>query len=118
MAFLKDKIEIGIEEAQLNAQSTFSSYPKAAKWYIIIVLVLIVPTFFAVKLISQKILVDAYQKNLPQAKPSFTSAQPIKYSDVTVINQGQDSYTGIVQITNQNLDLSVEASAYKFNFYN
>ncbi len=119
MSFLKDKIEIKIEETELETQRAFNSFPRGYKIVTLVILIAVVPAYFIAKYSAQAIYFNTYKKQAGiTAKTSFTNPQPLKISDVYLTQQGTGAYSAVVLVTNPNLDLSFKNAPYKFNFYN
>ncbi|MBI5530158.1 MAG: hypothetical protein HY918_01515 [Candidatus Doudnabacteria bacterium] len=118
MSILKDKIEIGIEEAELGVEQSLSQMPPLLKWYFIIGIIAIIPAYFIAKNISFKIWQKNYAVYAVTAKPSFTNPKDLSVSDISVTSQGPNTFAALVKITNPNLDLSAQNINYRFNFYN
>jgi hypothetical protein len=118
MSLLKDKIEIQIEETELNVQKTLQSLPKVVRWFTIIITLAIIPAYFISQNIAYKILLNRYNQNQALAKPSFTNPSQPKNSNVYLTTLGQNQYAAAVMLTNLNLDLSVKQLDYQFIFSN
>lgn len=118
MPLLKEKIELGIEETEFQTQKFFGSMNPFFRWMLILGILAIIPSYFIAKSVSQKIWTARYQQGAVVAKPSFTDAKPPKISNVTLTSLGDNLYSAVVQITNENLDLSANNIPFNFNFYN
>jgi|GEM_PF-770616 len=118
MPLLKEKIEIGIEEAEFKTQKIFGSMHPVFRWLLILMILSIIPAYFVAKSVSQKIWAARYQQNALKAKPSFTDPKSAKISEVSLTTLGEGLYSAVVQITNENLDLSADNIPFEFNFYN
>lgn len=118
MALLKEKIQIGIEEAELKTQKVLWSISPVFRWLLIIMALSIVPAYFVAKAISQKIWATRYQQTELKASPSFTDPKNVKISEVSLTTLGENLYSAVVQIANENLDLSAQNVPFEFNFFN
>src|SRR5271154_3318684 len=118
MSLFKDKIELGIQEAELGTQKALGRFPPLLRWLLILLVVAIIPAYFVAKNASLKIWQSRFAQGAIQAKPSFTNPPPPKPSQVRVTSLGQSQYDAIIQITNQNLDLSLDNVPYTFIFSN
>lgn len=118
MSLLKDKIELNIQEAGLFTQKSLGQFPRVFVWLIVIALLAIIPAYYTARGLSLKIWSGRYGQGLISAKPSFTNPAAPKISTVTVTTLGPGSYSAIVQISNQNLDLSADSVPYSFVFLN
>ena len=118
MAFLKQKIEIGVEEAELKAVKTFSSFSKPAKWIFVILTIAILPGYFISRTISEKYWEKKYQAQHFAAKPSFETAGAPEISELTFKLLPDGKYSAWAKISNPNFDLSLANAGYQFKFYN
>ncbi|MFA5990748.1 MAG: hypothetical protein WC794_00685 [Candidatus Doudnabacteria bacterium] len=118
MSLLKEKIEIGIEETEFQTQKFLGSINPFFRWLLIISTLAIIPAYFVAKSVSQKIWTARYQQGALVAKPSFTDPKAPKISTVTLTSLGDNLYSAVVQITNENLDLSANNAPFSLNFYN
>ena len=118
MAFLKQKIEIGVEEAELKAAKTFSSFPAVVKWAIVLLSIACIPAYFIAKTASEKIWLARYQAGSVKAKPSFSNPLAPQISGLQLGRPSAGTYSAWAKISNPNLDLSLDNAGFKFNFYN
>ena len=117
MSLLQDKIEVSVAEAELNAQQALSTFPRPIRWLLILGILAIIPVYFISKSWAQSYWLARYDADRIAAKASFAQAKPPTVSAVTLIPVSSDSYTAIVSIKNENVDLSLAATQFKFNFY-
>jgi len=118
MPLLKEKIEMEVQEAELFAQKNLGSFPPMLRWLLVFMVVAIIPAYYISRSVSQKIWLSRYEQGATVGKPSFTNPQAPKISAVTLTTGGSGSFAAIVQISNQNLDLSIDNVPYSFTFYN
>ena len=118
MSLLTDKIELEIQEAELETQKALAGFPLLWRWLIILLVIGIVPAYFIAKGVSHGIWLNRYQQGAIKAKPSFTNPRPPKFSPFSITTLGPLQYAAIIQITNQNLDLSLEKVPYTVIFTN
>lgn len=118
MSLLTDRVEVGIQEAELEAQKALAQFPPILRLVVILVILAIIPSYYIAKNISQKIWLKKYQANLLVAKPSFTNALAPTTTPVSVTSLGPNQYAAITKVTNQNLDLAVDQAPYQFAFFN
>ena len=118
MSLLQDKIELEVEEVELAAQKSLNNFPPLQKWLLIILLVAIIPGYYAAKAISYKIAYTKYQQTLLTAKPSFANPKAPIVSNVTVTTLKAGSYAAVATIANPNFDLSLDNVPYQVIFYN
>ncbi len=118
MSLVKDKIELGVIEAELETQKALNRLPPLLKWLVIAVIVGSVPLYFATKSISKNIWLKKYQADLLTAKPSFTDPKAPDIGKISLTTLGANTYAAVVKITNPNLDLAADQVLYHFDFYN
>jgi len=118
MPLLKEKLELDIQEAEAYAQKTISQFPRPLVWLIVLALLAVIPAYYISRSVSQKIWLARYQQGAIVAKPSFANPKAPKISDVTLTTSGSGNFAAVVQVSNQNLDLSVNNVPYAFTFYN
>ncbi len=118
MSFLKDKIELSIQEAEFAAQQNLNSVSPFFKWLLILGILAVLPSYFIAKNISYNIWKNTYSQDLISPKPSFTNPKEPKVTPVSVTTMGQGIYAAVVKISNTNLDLSANNIPYTFNFIN
>jgi len=118
MSLLKEKIELEIQEAELGIQQQLYRLPALVRWAVIICVLGLIPAYYVAKSASFNYWQAKYEPELISAKPSFTSPLPPKLSDVRIFVTGEQDYSAIVEITNQNVDLTLPETAYDFRFFN
>ena len=118
MSLLKDKIELEIEEAELNTQKAVMGFPRAFRWFLAAFIIAVIPVYFVSKSISQTIWLKRYQQGALTAKPSFTNPKAPVVGNITVTTFKQGSYAAVLQITNPNFNLSLDKVPYRVNFFN
>jgi hypothetical protein len=118
MSLLKEKIELNVQEAELFAQKNLGSFPPVLRWLLVFMVLAIIPAYYISRSVSQKIWLARYEQGAIAGKPSFTNPQAPKISNVTLTVSGSNSLAAVVQISNQNLDLSIDNVPYTFTFYN
>lgn len=118
MSLFKDRVELEIQEAELATQKALAGFPPVIKWLLIFCVLAIIPAYLISKTVAQKVWLGRYQQNALAAKPSFTNPKTPTVSPVSVTSLGSGVYAAVVQVSNQNLDLSADNVPYQFSFYN
>ncbi len=118
MSLLKEKIEIDIQEAELYTQQAFRQFPSIVVWLLALIVVSLIPAHYIAKSTSHKIWAARYKQGEVLPKPSFTNPQPPQISSVTVTTLGPGNYSAIVELSNKNLDLSMDRVPFSFVFLN
>ena len=118
MSLLKDKIELEIGEAELLAQKQVTGLPPVYKWIVIVCAIAFIPGYFIAKAVTTNLALKKYQQSEVTAHASFSSAKELITPPATVTSQKPGSYAAILQISNLNLELSLDKVPYQVNFYN
>lgn len=118
MDYLKEKIELSIAEGQLEAQRVFINFSPLQKVIVIFGLIAAIPGFIAIKAVVYHSSYASFKKAEVMAKPSFQNAQAPTIGPVTLIRNGDGSFGAAVQITNNNLSLSLEKFSATFIGFN
>jgi hypothetical protein len=118
MSIFKEKLELEIEEAELQAQKKFSGFPAPVRWMIIICAIALLPAYFISKSVSAKYWTNQYSRYVLAAKPSFSQALPPKISKILLISQAAENFSALTSVSNENLDLSLDETPYQINFFN
>ena len=117
MSLFKEKVEIGVQEAELNTLKTLAKFPPALRWFLIVGVLAIIPAYFISKQIAYKVWQAKDRAYTLVAQPSFTSVQPLKTQNIWLLKTGDNQYLAVAQVANENLDLSAAVAAYEFKFY-
>lgn len=117
MSLLKEKLEIGIQEAELNTLKTLAKFPPALRWFLIVGALAIIPSYFISKQIAYKLWQARNRAFTLVAQPSFSAALPLRTKNVWLLKTGDTQYLAVAQVVNENLDLSAAVAPYEFKFY-
>lgn len=117
MSLLKEKVEIGIQEAELNTLKTLAKFSPTLRWFLIVGVLAIIPSYFISKQIAYKLWQTRNKAFTFAAQPSFTTALPLKTQNVWLLKTGDTQYLAVAQVANENLDLSAAIAPYEFKFY-
>ncbi len=118
MDYLKEKIELKIAEAELDAQEIFINFTPFQKKFIVFGVLIIIPLYFVTKSIVYKASYSSYQKTVISSTPSFTDPKLPAITEVTITQAGEGSYAVAAKIVNENLDLALAKSPVQFVLYN
>jgi hypothetical protein len=117
MPYLKEKIELAVAEAELKAAGGLKEVPGAVKVFAVFLLLLLVPSYFLIKYLSQKYYTNRYQAFTISAKPSFTESEPLSLGTVFLVDNGNNVYSAAGVVENPNLNLAARSFAYRFKFF-
>ena len=117
MAFLKERIELAAEEAELMAESAFTRFPKYLKWSIALLILGLLPAFLITRYASQKYWENQYDRYLVIAKPAFENPKNLSVGNPLLIDSGRGVYSAMVEISNENFELALQNQPYEFKFY-
>ncbi len=112
MPFLKEKIELSVEEAELKAQQALVVFTPVQRFIIVFCIVAVIPAYFVVRTVSYKIFYSANKDKKITATPSFSNPAIPEISKTIVTQTGQDTYSVAAQIENKNVDLSLDNVQY------
>ncbi len=118
MAFLKEKLELKVAEAELEAQKALISFSPTQKRIFIFCLIAIIPAYIAAKEIALHVNLGKYRQSQLQALSPTKDPQTVQISDATITQAGNNNYSVIVKITNPNLTLSLDKVNYDFVLFN
>ena len=117
MSLLKEKIELELQEAELQIQKRISYFPPILKWILIFCVIGLIPSYYIAKQISYSIAKKQFEKQLTVAKPSFQNPILPKVEQVQIFNWNQNTYSVMATVSNQNIELSAPNVHYQFKFY-
>lgn len=115
---LSEEFKLKLQENYLAVVQYFGRMPRWQSTVLLVCLLGAAPAYFGLRLGAQVYWNSRYKNYLLAAKPSFTSPRPVKAPAVTVLSTGNSTYAAYAQISNENLDLSVQNLGYKFDFFN
>ncbi|MDR3642895.1 MAG: hypothetical protein P4L74_04690 [Candidatus Doudnabacteria bacterium] len=118
MSLFTDKVEIGIQEAELDTQKIVSGIPPIFIWIGALIILTYIPGYFIAKSSSYKIWLARYEQGAVAAKQSFLTPQNITISPASIDTLGAGQFSAVVKIANPNLDLSLDNIAYTLDFFN
>ena len=116
MEYLKERLELELAEAELEAKNILDGMPGFVKFLLIFSILAVIPSFFIAKSISLGYYNKQYQSGLASAHTSFTNPKPLKFGSAVFV-PGQPFGTAVVTVTNENLDLSLNQAPLKIHFY-
>ncbi len=117
MSLLKEKALLELEEAEFYAGQTLNRFPPLMKYALYIILLGTIPAYLITKQVSRAYWDKHYKNAMVSAVPSFLEAQSPKLSPTTLISH-QGSYTAVLEISNENIDLSLPETSFKIDFTN
>ena len=118
MSLLKEKIELEVQEAELQAQKALQNFTPLQRKLLIFCLLAIIPAYYGAKTYSYNANTKAYAKYVITAQPSFSSALEPDIGKVIITQAGIGNYSVAVQVSNKNLALSLENTPFQFYLYN
>lgn len=118
MSLLKDKIELEIQEAEFKIQQNFGRMSPLFKTLTAVLLICAIPSYFAVKGLSAKYWQAKYRSLQTTAKPSFTNPKDPKIEGPFLTSIGEGIYSAVFILNNENLELSLNNTPYRIQFYN
>ncbi len=118
MAFLKEKLELQLEEAELRTASALSRYPKPLKIAAFLLLIGLIPSFYVAKFLGRTLESQKLEPQALVAKPSFSSYEPLQIKQVLLVKNENGTYSAAAQVLNPNLELALNNETATFTFLN
>ncbi len=112
----KQKIEIAVQEKELETKEFFDRFSKGARWTFIVLAVGIIPIFFIVKFAVAKIYLHNFAKTQVAAHEAIIEPLAIQIVETKALTMTGDSYSAYAQIKNPNKNLSASDITYTFRF--
>lgn len=123
MSSLKEVVEVNIQGAILGAQeggfsfiSQFRNLPSWKRTLIIFVALAIIPTYLVLRIGSEQFLTQKYGRQALSAQTAFKTSEAPVVGNMTIIRNPNNTYSGLVLVTNPNLDLSATGITYQATF--
>ncbi len=116
--YIKEKLELKAQEAELSAEKAINSFPPALKWFFVVTIISLIPGYYIAKSVSKAIWDRKLKQYQITAKPSFTDAKPITIKKIDLAKISDGSFSAAATIVNENLELSADQVPYKFKFFN
>jgi hypothetical protein len=113
----KQKIELAIEEKELEAKELAESFPHAKRIILIVFAILIIPIFFVAKYATTAAYMYKFEKTQIVAHSAIFNSLPIEQVEVKFLPVTDNAYSAYALIKNPNKDLVVAHLKYTFNFY-
>jgi hypothetical protein len=117
MALLKEKIELGIEEAEFNAQRALSTFPPFLKWALIALIIGLVPGYYIAKTLSQKYWEGKLNIYQIKATSSFSNPQELKIEPALVLTYSDGGLGAVALVSNSNNELTAQNVSYSWVYY-
>ena len=125
MAGLRETIQVNVQGAMLGAQeggfsfiNQFNSIPRWKRLIILIVAILIIPSYVGARIGTEQYLTQKYGRESLAAHAAFNTAQDPVIGKMTIIRNPNNSYSGVALITNPNVDLAAADITYTASFQN
>ncbi|HMR55439.1 MAG TPA: hypothetical protein PKD34_02495 [Candidatus Doudnabacteria bacterium] len=120
---LKDNLQVEAQSVSVGAQE---GVWKIKTWFwgllrwqrisLIVLIVLMIPGYFAVRYGLELILIRQYARQALVAHSAFTDPSPLVVSRVNIIRNSNDTVSGYLTVRNPNLDLGLDNDRYTINF--
>lgn len=125
MASIKETIEVnvqgailGVEEGGFSFANQFSNIPRWKRLLILAVAILIIPAYLGARVGTEQFLNQKYGREALTAHGAFNAALDPVIGEMTIIRNPNNSYSGVVLITNPNIDLAATDIDYTISFLN
>jgi|LNFM01.2.fsa_nt_gb hypothetical protein len=120
---LKDNLQVeaqsvvvGANEGVWKLKTWFEGLLRWQRILLIILIVLMIPGYFAVRYGLELVLVRQYARQALVAHSAFTDPNPLVVSRVNIIRNSNDTVSGYLTVRNPNLDLGLDNARYTINF--
>ncbi|HEX3099636.1 MAG TPA: hypothetical protein VHQ41_01545 [Patescibacteria group bacterium] len=124
MAGIKETITVNVQGALLGAQeggfsfvTQFRNLPTWKRNLILTVAIAIIPVYLIARIGTEQFLAQRYAREALSAQSAFKMSQAPVVGDMTIITNPDGSSSGLVLVTNPNLDLAATGITYTANFY-
>ncbi len=111
-------VVIGVQENTYRLKTWYQSLFTWQRVLLIILFVLMIPGFFAIRYGLELVLLRQYGQNALVAHPAFNNPQELTQTKVTIIPNANGTVSAYAIVENPNLDLAAEELRYSFNFFN
>jgi hypothetical protein len=125
MASIKETLQVnaqgallGVEEGGFSFANQFNNIPRWKRLLILAVAVLIIPGYIGARVGTEQYLNQKYAREALAAHPAFSTALDPVVGKMTIIRNPNNSYSGVVLITNPNIDLAATDIDYTVSFLN
>lgn len=109
---------VGAQEGVFKLKNWFLSLANWQRVLLILLFIVMIPGYFAVRYGLELVLVRQYGQNALVAQPAYTDPEPVGKSKVNLINNSIGTTSAYALIKNPNLDLAAPELRYTFKFYN
>lgn len=123
MAGIKETIQVNVEGAILGVQeggfSFLTQFKAMAPWkrnLILSLAIAIIPVYLIARFGTEQFLAQRYGRGALAAQSAFKTAQDPVIGKMTIIRNPNNTYSGVVLVTNPNLDLSATSITYTVTF--
>lgn len=118
MSLLKEKVEVGLAEAELKAESRFLHMPVWMRWVTAIFVIAILPSYFVSKSLSQNYWAKMLSPFSESVKAVVAAnAKPLDLKNISLTSLDKNTFSAVAIVANDNLDLSADDVAYNFQLF-
>ena len=125
MASIKETLQVnvqgallGVEEGGFSFANQFNNIPRWKRLLILVVAILIIPSYAGARIGTEQYLNQKYAREALAAHPAFNTALDPVIGKMTIIRNPNNTYSGVVLITNPNIDLAATDIDYTVSFLN
>jgi hypothetical protein len=123
MAGIKETLQVNVQGAVIGAQeggfsfiNQLNSLPRWKRLLILAIAILIIPGYLVARFGTELYLSQQYAKAATSAHAAFTTAQDPVIGKMTIIPNPNNTYSGVVLVTNPNIELSATGVTYTATF--
>lgn len=125
MTGIKELIEVntkgallGVQEGGFSFLNQFNALPKWKRIVILTIAITLVPGYLIARFGTEQFLARQYGQQALSAHAAFNIAQDPVVGEMQIIRNPNATYSGVVLITNPNVDLSATGMTYVATFQN
>lgn len=112
----KQKIELEIQEKELQVKEFFAGLPRVTYYIILVLLILTIPIFFISKWASRSMYLHSFAKQQTLAHPAIFTSLPVEIIESKILTMVGNSYAAFALVKNPNKDLVTANLQYSFSF--
>ncbi len=123
MAGLKETLQVNVEGAIVGVQEggfslayQIKNMPNSKRIALLLIAIAIIPVYLFSRIGSEQYLTQQYARQALAAQPAFHAALTPAVGNMTIVRNPNDTYSGVVIVTNPNLDLAASGISYTATF--
>lgn len=107
---------LGVQEGGFSFVNQFGQLPRWKRIIILTIAIAIIPGYLIARFGTEQYLAQKYGRGALTAQAAFNTAQDPLVGDMQIIRNPNNTYSGVVLITNPNIELSANGITYTATF--